>query len=131
MRPFNLAEALAGKPVQTRSGVPVTELKHFTGVPQNQPCIVGVLEGVVIYWLADGLFFRGPSFLCDKDLVMVTTKKSYFYNVWERTGCFLGKYHFFTGPFSSKEVAESQKTCSTGAGKGRTYVKTIEIETEE
>jgi hypothetical protein len=73
MKPFDLSAALAGAPVCTRGGRPVTQLTHFT-VTSECP-LVGVIEGEFFRWMLDGSF---PSSLDDSrlDLVMAPVKKT-------------------------------------------------------
>jgi len=70
MKPFNLEEALAGAPVCTRSGEPVTQLTPFT-VTSDHP-LVGVIEGEFYRWTLDGRF---PSY-SPRDLFMAPVKRT-------------------------------------------------------
>ena len=55
-KPFDLEQALAGKPVVDRAGRPVTQITRFEGV-NNGLCVVGV-DGVgdLNHYHHDGLF---------------------------------------------------------------------------
>jgi len=70
MKPFNLEAALAGAPVCTRGGEPVTQLTPFT-VTSDHP-LVGVIEGEFYRWTLDGRF---PSY-SPRDLFMAPVKKT-------------------------------------------------------
>jgi hypothetical protein len=52
MREFNIEEALAGHPVQTRDGRPVTQLTNFSVTSDYS--LVGVIEGEFYKWMRDG-----------------------------------------------------------------------------
>ncbi len=43
LEPFDLSRALAGEPVVSCSGVDISEIKHFAGIPTNRVCIAAVL----------------------------------------------------------------------------------------
>jgi len=74
MREFNLEEALAGAPVQTRDGRPVTQLVKFN-FSFGPVRLAGVIDDHRVgVWLADGLdctFGDSPS-----DLLMAPVKKT-------------------------------------------------------
>ena len=72
MKPFDLSAALAGAPVQTRGGRPVTQLMKFEDV-KGYP-IYGVVEGCVFGWTATGT--SGDAFSLDWDLFMAPAKKT-------------------------------------------------------
>ena len=66
MKAFDLLEALKGRAVETKSRRSVT---HLTIFEATEPCLVGVISGVVTRWFSSGHFIDGlqPS---DMDLVM-------------------------------------------------------------
>lgn len=74
MKPFNLKEALAGKPVVTRNGRPVTQLTHMHVVTDSYS-LVGVMRYKIETWTTDGKFLRTPREHV-LDLFMASTKKS-------------------------------------------------------
>lgn len=115
MKPFNLEEAMAGKPVQTRDGREVSQLKFFEDVNLN--FIVGVVSKNIWTWNMKGQCdaLRGES---DKDLFMATGKKSIWVNVYQDSNgkMWVGNYH------NSKKEAENRKTDNC--------LKTIEITNE-
>jgi hypothetical protein len=52
-KPFDLEKALAGAPVCTASGDPVTQLTLFKGEHLKYP-LVGIIDGGMGTWMADG-----------------------------------------------------------------------------
>ena len=94
MKPFNLQEALAGKPVMTRDGRTVTQLHLFEcdakfvlyGVVESCSCIYAFRK--------DGTWTSGPSKL---DLFMASTGKTVWVNL----------YHDWTGRYDSQEKADA------------------------
>jgi hypothetical protein len=80
MKPFNLQEALAGKPVVTRDGRDVSQITLFTHV--DTWCVVAVVENfdTVSLYTQNGrytMFEDRPL-----DLFMKSTKHQRFVNVW-------------------------------------------------
>lgn len=76
MKPFNLKEALAGKPVVTRSGLPVTQLINLE---TNKYPLVGVVSGYEepqTFTLAGSFMHSGYDYESSCDLFMATTKKT-------------------------------------------------------
>ena len=94
MKPFNLEEALAGKPVVTRDGLKVIQLHLFEcdlrfplgAVIENGNCIFGFKK--------DGTWTNVPS---DYDLFMASPEKTVWVNL----------YHDWTGRYDSQEKADS------------------------
>lgn len=104
MKPFNLQEALAGKPVVTDTGQRVTDLHRFKTA--SDYCIYGVVETEtardrpdhVGMWTTEGCSASG------RFLSMPTTKKTGWINIYKgfngvptTTGCVLHE---------TKELAE-------------------------
>ena len=55
MKPWNLERALAGDPVITREGDPVTQLHQFNvDEPENERSLYGVCNGTVMCWFLNG-----------------------------------------------------------------------------
>jgi len=67
-KPFDIDAALAGEPVFTRSGDPVTEIHLFDCVCDFP--LFGVLNGTVCSFTKDGKFSNPPSVMSNKDLFM-------------------------------------------------------------
>ena len=75
MKPFNLESALAGHPVKTRDGRPVTQLVEFE-LSDNTYTVVGVLDGADIrLWMKDGRFINS-CYESPADLFMEPVKKT-------------------------------------------------------
>ena len=72
MKPFDLEAALAGAPVVTRSGKPVTQLVKFDAIrsPFN---LFGVVDGEVYSWGESGGY----------DLFMATVKREGWINIYK------------------------------------------------
>lgn len=73
MKPFSLEEALAGAPVCTRDGRPVTKLTNFSVTSDYS--LVGVIEGEFYKWMRDG--GCSSSYVeSERDLFMAPVKKT-------------------------------------------------------
>ena len=66
MKPFNLERALAGDPVVTRAGEPVTQLTVFDA--DEMDYIYGVVNREVLSWNDSGQYYFGQE--NDYDLFM-------------------------------------------------------------
>ena len=113
---FDLQEAMAGKPVQTRDGRKVTQLKFFEDVNLN--LIVGVVSKNIWSWDINGQLDspRGDNPL---DLFMAPEKKSIWVNVYDGDILVLG--HSRNKSFDEAKL---------NIHEGFTYIKTIEITNE-
>lgn len=85
MKPFNLEEAKAGKPVCTRDGRPVRILCYDFKSLENTPIVALIRlnehqEGVVHYYI-DGKHFENG--INDLDLMIVTEKKEGWINLYK------------------------------------------------
>jgi hypothetical protein len=78
MKPFNLEEALAGKPVVTRAGKPVTQLTLFNS-SNNYP-LHGVIDGYIEAWTQQGNFNDSQA-RSGNDLFMVPVKRDGWINI--------------------------------------------------
>lgn len=64
MKPFDLKAALAGAPVVTVSGEPVTGLYWFGQASKTRFKVAGIFGGAVFIWTEDGCHYSdGPSHL--------------------------------------------------------------------
>ena len=94
MKPFNLQEALAGKPVVTRDGRKVTQL-HLFECDAKVPLFGFVENSTCIYqFRKDGQWISEPSGL---NLFMASTEKTVWVNL----------YHGWTGGYDSQEIADA------------------------
>ena len=68
MKPFNLEEALAGKPVVTRNGRKVLQLIKFN--MESEYCLFVNVEGIIEKYKIDGSYGLYDSFEYPEDLFM-------------------------------------------------------------
>jgi hypothetical protein len=80
MKPFNLQEALAGKPVVTRDGLPVTEI-HELKTATNRHNVVAVVNGSAKSFTKNGAYFSNNP--APFDLFMAVETKTGWANVYE------------------------------------------------
>ena len=89
MKPFNLEKALAGDPVVTRNGRPVTNIHRFNDLNHNRR-LYGVIDGKLCSFLENGRFSSYELSETDHDLFMAPkiVKKSGWVNIYpnNRTG---------------------------------------------
>jgi len=84
MKPFNLEEALAGKPVVTRSGDPVTQIVKFD-IKNNIPySIAAIHNGHICTWTYEGIFNFFIDTQNDMDLFMAPESKFIWINLWQQ-----------------------------------------------
>ena len=69
MKPFDLEKALAGHPVCTRDGRPVTQLHRFTGLKFP---VAGIIDGTIYLWRESGEYCNQNT--ADFDLMLASTK---------------------------------------------------------
>lgn len=100
MKPFDLEKALAGEPVVTRDGLPVTNL-HL--INENVPYpLVGILNDRLQTWTKDGRFTAIYE-TCNDDLLMAPKEhKEYIV----RSGKY-GTVSCLMGPFKTIEMANT------------------------
>lgn len=105
MKPFNLNDALSGKKVVTRSGLPVNNLTYN---PEADPeyRLVGWVNGRVSSYFTDGkMYMLGEN---DLDLFIFPDTKEYWACLWEKNG--LKSFDFG----NSKQGAERMALASKG-----------------
>lgn len=92
MKPFNLQEAIAGKPVVTRQGKMVTNVTTFplTGIYPVVALIKG--ETSVSEYTIEGRYFAEEGRDSNNDLFMAATKKTVYVNIYRDDP----DSHFFT-----------------------------------
>lgn len=93
-KPFDLERALAGDPVVTRDGRPVTQLVKFDVGGDSEP-VCGVLNGSISSWSVDGLYLTDIE--SKYDIFMAPKKRTVWVNL-----CFDGKAYWY----DSEEVAD-------------------------
>ncbi len=123
MKPFNLKEALAGKPVVTRDGREVTQLAFFPGVSEY-PVVAYSGDKETDSYTAQGHFVKGGE--RRRDLFMASTEKTVWVNLYRNE--FLSTKNgdniaVGVNTFDSEEDAEN--------GHGEGYVGTAKVSWEE
>lgn len=83
MKPFNLKEALEGKPVITRDGREVTQLHEFK--TSEKYSLFGVIDNRVYAFANSGIFDYDASH-SDYDLFMAPIKTKYYVHVVKYNG---------------------------------------------
>ena len=121
MKPFNLDEALAGKPVITRDGKQVTQLTLFE-IEGNFP-LKGVVDKGFATWTTKG-FFHDTQQNHPYNLFMASEKKSIWINIYENKSHMWSSY----GYNSLEEANEANKVVINITDS--VYIKTIEITNE-
>jgi hypothetical protein len=118
MKPFNLQEALAGKPVVARDGRDVLQLEYFSGVIGFNP-VVALLAGDydVKLYTKGGKYDDSES---KHDLFMRSTKKQAFINIYPQGGV--------EGSLSRGLVYESKVEADAQASSKRLAVAVAEWE---
>jgi hypothetical protein len=79
-KPFDLERALAGDPVVTRDGKPVTQLTHFKDVANWRDSLCGVVDRSICSWQENGRYC--PSAPYSKDLFMAPKKRTVWVNLY-------------------------------------------------
>lgn len=82
MKPFNLVDALAGKPVMTREGRKVVRIFYAEEACENSQVICVFETGAVFPYYKDGTYTNSSS---AHELVMAPTKKEGWINVYNVT----------------------------------------------
>lgn len=111
MKKFSLEDALAGKPVVTKKGVPVTELRLFKDA-KTQYCLAGILEGDINTWTKEGDYLKNnPS--CH-NLFMAPETVERWVNVYENDSVYEEMYHSKQDALDAKsETLNDQKYIGT------------------
>lgn len=100
MKPFNLKEALEGKSVVTRCGLPVLELYLFKELPKEQKCLIANVDEVLQFYHNSGMYVS-DSVESGLDLFMFEEKKTIWINIWKtKTG------YIFTTDHLSEDRAD-------------------------
>lgn len=122
MKPFNLEEALAGKPVVTSEGLLVTQIVHFENTNHEYP-VFGVVDNQITSWTIQGQFNKTYDNHL-KDLFMLSEKKSIWVNVYEDGN---GKLCIYK-EHKTRDLA--QMVALNSQGINHKHIKTIEITNE-
>jgi len=119
MKPFNLEEALAGKPVVTKSGIPVTQISEFKVDEDSFYSVAGVIYGALSLWDKSGKYNITKDELHSFDLLMAPEKKSIWVNVWENKQGLI---------FTTSHNREDQADLHIETDLTHKHIKKIEIE---
>jgi hypothetical protein len=119
MKPFNLEEALAGKPVVTRGGIPVTQITKFEVDKDSLLSVAGVLHGNLCVWSKEGLYDIIEGNPSSRDLLMALEKKSIWVNFWKTENNTI---------FTSSHNREDQADLEIENKLNSIHIKKIEIE---
>ena len=124
MKPFNLEEALAGKPLVCRNGKPVTQFVEFKDTDVIHP-LVGVCDGMLMNWTMTGFYHTADGMQPSEwDLFMAFEKKSIWINIYDNDSCMWSSYGY-----DSKEGADEANKVVINICDS-VYIKTIEITNE-
>jgi hypothetical protein len=80
MKPFNLDEALAGKPVVTRDRIKITELHHFKTF-QSSYKVLAIINGLAHWFNENGKLNQDHE--TRLDLFMASEKKEGWINIYK------------------------------------------------
>lgn len=125
MRPFNLEEALAGKPVVTKDGTKVEEIVAFRSSSISQYPVMAVINGGIETYTREG-YYHNDRREHPKDLCMAPETQEAWVNIFR--GALTGKarcgnYHYET----EQEAKDAGRTTLNS----EEYVATIKISWEE
>lgn len=126
MKPFNLKEAKAGKPVCTRNGNPV-RIICFDALSDNYP-IIGLIkridyEELTTFTIDGHLNLNEQS---GYDLMMATVKKEGYIALID-----ISDVRNENAIMGATNVYSSEEECHKGFSNVKGYIKTIKIEWEE
>lgn len=132
-KPFDLAQALSGKPV-VYGLRPVTEIKLFNTTLTDYP-VVAFVAGAIRQFSRGGIEqVDDSSYFPGQNLLMLVETGFKWYNVYSRNASSWhakGVYHYLDGPYDSGEAAEIHRLNSTGTNcKPRNFLKVIFLEYE-
>lgn len=114
-KPFNLQEALAGKPVTMRNGISVIGIVHMPFAEASSRVIgVAPLGALIVRNVHGTIEARCLVSPQPSDLVMAAEPKSGWICLWRQSPSYIfGVYDYSTtGPFATQEVAEGQRSMS-------------------
>lgn len=116
MKPFNLKDALAGKPVVTRDGIPVTQLHLFEDV-STEISLYGVIDGGLMGFTKEGKNYNSRgTFNTLNDLFMASVKVEKWVNIY-RNGMI----------FSGQMLYDSRQEAKDSIGNKSQYFDTVRI----
>lgn len=112
-KPFNLEKALAGEPVVTRGGSPVTQLVLFKGELDTKYPLRGVFGADIESWTSAGAYCADGS-PNNNDLFMASTKKKGWVNIYSTNSNHLaaaGIHVYGTRAIADERAGDSRIAC--------------------
>ena len=119
MRPFNLEEAIQGKPLVTRDGRKILDFHYFEPISKsNRYPIQAITDGcnVLKGFTLDGKYKYNTE-ESNNDLFMYEEPKTYYVNVYRYSDEMI---------LTSNGILSKEATIKNG-GNNKNYIKTIEI----
>ena len=86
MKPFDLEKALAGEPVVTGAGEPVTDLHYFSTAVSKYK-VYATVEGRVHSYTETGSYNPDIALGCSYDLFMAAKKRVWLVNIYKDRSC--------------------------------------------
>ena len=123
MKPFDLEKALAGEPVVTRDGRPVTQVTKFDA-PNDPNPVVAVIDGDTQSFTLTGAYFgQGKENEYDLFMATKTVKKEGWVNL----------YRSFDGEctIAANSIYSSKTEALHRPQFAKKYIATVKIEWEE
>ena len=110
MKPFDLERALAGDPVVTRDGEPVTQLTQFIGL-DSEEALFGVQDKKVRRWFLDGKYIADD--YSRLDLFMAPVKREGWVNIYPKSG-----HSQYSVAVAGGDICATKEIAQTFAGVG-------------
>lgn len=116
-KPFNLEEALAGKPVVTRDGQQVKKITRFDVNQTNPYSVYGLVGDIIGNWTESGKYVAGTPSENPLDLFIETEAICIWVNVRKKRDRLFVEHYYL-----EEEAVENARDTS-----GFTFIKTIKI----
>jgi hypothetical protein len=123
MKPFNLQEAIAGKPIQTRDGRVLKFVAHVPEAGEMYKVVIMLGGGYIGCWREDGKYLKDEE--GDGDIVMVPVVKTYYLNVFKSN--YSGAI-FTSHPLDNKTEVEGNKEEYSN---NSTFIETLTFDIKE
>jgi hypothetical protein len=123
MKPFNLQEAIAGKPIQTRDGRVLKFVAHVPEAGEMYKVVIMLGGGYIGCWREDGKYLKDEE--GDGDIVMVPVIKTYYVNVFRSNYSYAV---FASQPLDNKTEVEGHKEEYSN---NSTFIETLSFDIEE
>jgi hypothetical protein len=122
MKPFNLQEAIAGKPIQTRDGRVLKFVAHVPEAYEGSRVVVVNFKGHIWSYPDTGQNYEEEG---DNDIVMAPVIKTYYVNVFKSN--YSGAL-FTSHPLDNKTEVEGHKEEYSN---NSTFIETLSFDIEE